>query len=145
MRPEDLRTPRGVYSSTISRGSSFSAKRTFRLLGLADPKIMTFDLEAFSLYLQLLEYVYTISSIFCSSSGEEAIRARSSAYAGAPQYVSPILAPRLAFTWLKMASTEKRKWRCLERNKERFKTAKSVCSIQKESIKCSIDCLDSLS
>ena len=47
----------------------------------------------------------------------------------------------IAFTWLKMASTEKSEWRCLERNKKRFKTAKGVYSTQKESIKCSIDCL----
>ena len=51
----------------------------------------------------------------------------------------------IAFTWLKMASTEKREWRCLERNEESFKSAKGVCSTQKESVKCCIDCSDDIS
>jgi len=48
-----------------------------KFLGLAAPMIL--DLDAFSLYLQLLEYACTLSSNFCSSSGVEAIRAKSSA------------------------------------------------------------------
>jgi len=60
-----------VYSSTISRGWPFSVKFTPKFLGLAAPKTMILDLDAFNLYLQLLEYAYTISG---SSSGVEATR-----------------------------------------------------------------------
>lgn len=64
------------------------------LVELASPKTMMTDLEEFNWYCHFEAYALTISSMPWSSFGEQATRARSSAYIGAPQKVSPTIAPR---------------------------------------------------
>ena len=54
------------------------------------PTTITTDLSGLRLYRHWLAYWLTMSSICCSSSGELAMRAKSSAYIGVPQY-SPLM------------------------------------------------------
>ena len=88
----DLRIPRCKYSFTASSFSPLIDQEAKRG-GALEPNTSTLDFYGLRWYLHFLACWATVSIMDCRSSGEEAIRARSSAYIGAPQKMLPIFTP----------------------------------------------------
>jgi len=87
----DLRIPKWRYSLTTS--NLWLLIDYVKLGGRLDPNTRTFDFCGLRRYFHLVAYWDTMSIMAWSSWGEDAMRARSSAYIGAPQYTLPILTP----------------------------------------------------